>query len=326
MLAMFQRGRRRQAILDPATDALPEDVVWLDMHEPTAAEIGFIRRSLGIEMPTREEMREIEASSRVYEEDGGLFLTATVLVNADMPPPATTEITFILKGERLVTLRYADPQPFRTMPVRLERHGSGLASGQGVFFWLADLIVARIADVLERASLDIDTLSGEIFGAANAKPKGGRPDLLRAIERIGRDGDTAARARESLLTIARILLSVGTSEILPPGPKKEARARAKALNRDVASLTDHAAFLTGKISLLLDATLGMINIEQNAIIKIFSVVAVIFLPPTLIASIYGMNFDVMPEVHLRFGYPIALALMVASAVVPIVCFKQRGWL
>jgi magnesium transporter len=326
MLAMFQRGQRRQATLDPATGALPEDAVWLDMHEPTAGEIGFVRRSLGIDMPTREEMREIEASARVYEEDGGLFLTATVLVNADMPPPATTEITFILKGERLVTLRYADPQPFRTMPVRLERHGSGLASGQGVFFWLADLIVARIADVLERASLDIDTLSGEIFGAANAKPKGERPDLLRAIERIGRSGDTAARARESLLTIARILLSVGTSEILPPGPKKEARARAKALNRDVASLTDHAAFLTGKISLLLDATLGMINIEQNAIIKIFSVVAVIFLPPTLIASIYGMNFDVMPEVHLRFGYPIALALMVASAVVPIVYFKRRGWL
>jgi magnesium transporter len=326
MLAMFQRGQRRQAILDPATGALPEDVVWLDMHEPTAAEIGFVRQSLGIDMPTREEMREIEASARVYEEDGGLFLTATVLVNADTPPPGTTEVTFILKGERLVTLRYADPQPFRTMPVRLERHGSGLASGQGVFFWLADLIVARIADVLERASLDIDTLSGEIFGAANAKPKGERPDLLRAIERIGRSGDAAARARESLLTIARILLSVGTSEILPPGPKKEARARAKALNRDVASLTDHAAFLTGKISLLLDATLGMINIEQNAIIKIFSVVAVIFLPPTLIASIYGMNFDVMPEVHLRFGYPIALALMVASAVVPIVYFKRRGWL
>jgi magnesium transporter len=326
MLAMFQRGQRCQAAVDLSAEALPEDAVWLDMREPTAEEIAFVRRTLAIEMPTREEMREIEASARVYEEDGALFLTATMLVNADTPPPGTTEVTFILAGERLVTLRYADPLPFRTMALRLERYGGGLLSGQALFFWLVELIVGRIADVLERASLDIDTLSGEIFGAANAKPKSERPDLLRAIERIGRSGDTAARARESLLTIARILLSVGTSEILPPGPRKEARARAKALNRDVASLNDHAGFLSGKINLLLEATLGMINIEQNAIIKIFSVVAVIFLPPTLIASIYGMNFEFMPEVHWSFGYPVALVLMVASAVVPILYFKRRGWL
>jgi magnesium transporter len=326
MLAMFLRGQRDQALPDLSADLLPEDAIWLDMREPSPEEIAFVRRTVGIEMPTREEMREIEASARVYEEDGALFLTATVLVNADTPPPGTTEVTFILKGERLVTLRYADPQPFRTMPMRLERQGPGLASAQGLLFWLIELIVARIADVLERASLDIDTLSGEIFGAANTKRKEERPDLLRAIERIGRAGDTAARARESLLTIARILLSLGAAELLPPGSKKEARTRAKALNRDVASLTDHAAFLTGKISLLLEATLGMINIEQNAIIKIFSVVAVVFLPPTMIASIYGMNFEFMPELHSILGYPMALLLMLLSAVIPLLYFRRRGWL
>lgn len=326
MLAMFLRGQRDQARVDLAADGLPEDAVWLDMREPTPEEAAFVRRAVGIEMPTREEMREIEASARVYEEDGGLFLTATVLVNADTPPPATTEITFILKGDRLLTLRYADPQPFRTMPARLERQGPGLGSASAVLFWLIEHIVARIADVLERASLDIDTLSGEIFGAANAKPKGERPDLLRAIERIGRAGDTAARARESLLTIARILLSLGATDFLPPGSRKEARTRAKALNRDVASLTDHAAFLSGKINLLLEATLGMINIEQNAIIKIFSVVAVVFMPPTMIASIYGMNFDFMPELDWGLGYPLALLLMVLSAVLPLLYFRKRGWL
>ncbi|MEK0082279.1 magnesium transporter CorA family protein [Benzoatithermus flavus] len=326
MLTMFLRGQRDRVAVDLSADGLPEDAIWLDMRDPSPEEAGFVRRTVGIEMPTREEMREIEASARVYEEDGALFLTATVLVNADTPPPGTTEITFILKGDRLVTLRYADPQPFRTMPARLERQGAGLGSAQGVLFWLIELVVARIADVLERASLDIDTLSGEIFGAANAKPKDERPDLLRAIERIGRAGDTAARARESLLTLARILLSLGATDLLPPGSRKEARARAKLLNRDVASLTDHAAFLSGKISLLLEATLGMINIEQNAIIKIFSVVAVVFMPPTMIASIYGMNFKFLPELDWPLGYPMALLLMALSAVIPLLYFRKRGWL
>jgi magnesium transporter len=211
MLAIFQQGRRVLTEVDPATAAsLPEQTVWLDLFHPSQEEIDFVNRMLAIELPTRDEMREIEASARVYEEDDALFLTAAMLVHVDRPPPDTTEIAFVLKGEQLVSLRYVDPQPFRGMPARIERHGAALHSGLTILLWLVDQIVARTADVLERAALDIDLLSREIFGAANAhKPKRERINLLDAIERIGRSGDTTARDRECLLTLARVVLAVG---------------------------------------------------------------------------------------------------------------------
>jgi magnesium transporter len=330
MLAIFRRGQRELESVDPSATAapavLPVDAVWIDMMEPTPEEVQSVQRMVGIEMPTREEMREIEASSRVYEEGDALFMTATVLINVDDPPPGTAEVTFILKGDRLVTLRYADPQPFRSALSRIERQGAGLASANGVFFWLVDRIVARLADVLERAALDVDALSAKIFGAARVKKKDERVDLLEAMEMIGRNGSTASKVRESLHTLQRILLAVSTSELLPQGAKKEARQRAKILNRDVSSLTDQVAFLSTKINLLLDATLGIINIEQNNIIKIFSVLAIVFLPPTLIASIYGMNFEHMPELRWMFGYPFSLLLMILAAGLPFLYFRRRGWL
>ena len=289
-------------------------------------ELRGVERRLGIEMPTREEMREIEASARVYEEAGALYLTATLLFQAETLPPRTTEISFILKGERLVTLRFTDPQPFRTVGNRIERYGTTLNSAHAVFFWLLDNIVARVADVMERAAIDLDELSGSIFGAARKTRRKERPDLLQALERIGRNGDTMSKASESLHTLQRILLAVGVAETLPQLGRKDARLRAKALTRDVQSLTDQLSRINTKIDLLLNATLGLINIEQNAIIKIFSVVAVIFLPPTLIASIYGMNFAAMPELSWQWGYPMAVLLMIASAIMPFAYFKRRGWL
>ncbi len=329
MLATFRRlARELQVPERPPEGELPPEVVWLDLRSPTPEELRAVEQALGISMPSREEMQEIEASSRVYEESEALFLTATLLYHADEPPPATTEVTFVLKGDRLVTLRYEDPQPFRTLKTRLERIGAGLASGPAVFFWLMDQIVARLADILEKTDLEVDTLASTIFGAAskNGKRDTGQLDLVDTVERIGRGGDTTAKLRESLLTLQRVLLAMGVSELAAVGNKKETRARAKALVRDVQSLLDHTAFLSQKINFLLDATLGLINIEQNKIIKIFSVVAVVFLPPTLIASIYGMNFEYMPELTWPLGYPFAVLLMILSAVLPYWLFKHRGWL
>ena len=149
-------------------------------------------------------------------------------------------------------------------------------------------------------------------------------DFQKLIARIGRAGDLATKARESLVSIGRLLaFAIQASQARG---RKGSGSRLKTVGRDVASLSDHASFLNQKINFMLDATLGMINIEQNAIIKIFSVAAVVFLPPTLIASIYGMNFTDMPELGLPFGYPLALALMVVSAILPYWYFKRRGWL
>ena len=322
---MLRQGRRELAAVEPALGPLPADALWLDLLEPTAEETAYVRRELGVELPTREEMREIEASARVYEEGGALFLTATVLIHAEQPPPDTTEITFVLAGERLLTLRHADPQPFRGMAARLERQPPVPAGALALLCWLLDQLTGRIADVLERASVDIDGLSGGIFGA-QARARAERPDLLRTIERLGRAGETAARARECLMTLTRVARALGAAELLPAAARKEARLRTKALSRDIASLTDHATFQAGEIGFLLDATLGMINIEQTGIIKIFSVLSIVLLPPTLIASVYGMNFEIMPELSWPFGYPLSLVLMALSAVLPFWYFRRRGWL
>ena len=322
MLSLFaKRDRVGRAIAPAALAGELGEVVWIDMLQPTPEETGAVEAALGIEMPTREEMREIEASARVYEESEAVYLTASLPVNAETDAPELTEVSFILKGERLVTLRYAEPQPFKTLAQRLERQG-GFEHGEGAFFWLVDAIVARLADLLERAAVDVDNLSAEVFRAAD----GERPDLVAAIARIGRAGQLSGRVRESLLTLNRILLFVGQTDSLPIAMRKDARTRAKSLNRDVYSLSAHADFVNNKVTFALDATLGLINIEQTKIIKIFSVLAMVFLPPTLIASIYGMNFEVMPELQWPLGYPFALVLMVISAVVPYAFFKRQGWL
>jgi magnesium transporter len=193
-----------------------------------------------------------------------------------------------------------------------------------VLIALLEVIIDRLADVLERAGRDIDGISHEVFQRpAGAKAKS--RDFQKVLEEIGLKGDLTSNVRDSLATLQRMFGFLG-QYTLERKSVRDVRSRLKTLTRDENSLTDHAGFLAQKITFLLDATLGMISIEQNATIKIFSVAAVVFLPPTLIASIYGMNFAHMPEVDWLLGYPFALGLMVASAVLPYLYFKRRDWL
>jgi len=196
---------------------------------------------------------------------------------------------------------------------------------------LLDAVIDRLADVLERIGTDLDELSRDVFEIAPSgtpttvrRLRGGGRDFQPILRGIGRHGDLTSKARDSLLGIGRIVTFLGQAEELRA--HKDSRSRVKTMAGDIVSLSEHAAFLANKTTFLLDATLGMINIQQNNTIKIFSVVAVVFLPPTLIASLYGMNFTVMPELSWPFGYPFALLLMVVSAVLPYVFFKRRGWL
>jgi magnesium transporter len=295
--------------------------VWLDLYQPSEAEEDAVERALGIEVPTREEMKEIEASSRLYREDDALFMTATLVTNADSETPESSALTFILAGDRLVTVRYADPLPFRAFATYALRHPGACGDGYAVFGGLLEAIIDRIADVLEADGADLDRLSREVFSRSAAQTS---RDFQKILSRLGRAGDLASKVRESLVSLGR-LLAFAIQGTQARG-RKTGSARLKTIGRDVASLSDYAAFLNNKVGFLLDATLGMINIEQNAIIKIFSVAAVVFLPPTLIASIYGMNFAHMPELGWPLGYPLALALMVVSAILPYLYFKRRGWL
>jgi magnesium transporter len=209
--------------------------------------------------------------------------------------------------------------------MRSEKVATGCTDGQTILMGLLEAIVDRLADVLERAGRDIDALSQDIFQSAETKASKRDRNFQRVLQTIGRKEGLASDIRDSLMTLQRLSGFLGNAFVQDKN-SKDLRARVKVLTRDVMSLTDHVSFLSQKITFLLDATLGMINIEQNGIIKIFSVAAVVFLPPTLVASIYGMNFDIMPELNWTFGYPVALGLMVVSAVLPFWYFKRRGWL
>lgn len=301
---------------------LPADTVWIDLYAPTAEEERGVERALEVEMPTHEEMREIEVSSRLYQEGAAIYMTATILAKSDTPQPEATVVTFILVGEVLVTLRYAEPAPFRTFTSRCQRQQFLRSSGEAVLMGLLDAVIDRIADLLERIGFDIDAMSSQVFEPSGNGSSGS--DFKALLRRIGRNGDLASKCRESLVSISRMLTFITSLADLPA--RKDIDARIGTLSHDVQSLSDHSAFLSNKVNFLLDATLGMLNIEQTNIIKIFSVAATVFLPPTLIASIYGMNFQHMPELDWPWGYPIALLLMVASAIAPYFYFKHKHWL
>ncbi|MGE5203364.1 MAG: magnesium/cobalt transporter CorA [Acidobacteriota bacterium] len=310
---------------EPGT-VLPEDTVWFDLYGPSRAEERLLEHTIGVNLPTREEMQEIEPSSRLYREDGAMFMTANVVWRADTAEPESTAVSFILAKNRLVTIRYADPKSFRVFAAHAERHSSLCSSGSAVLVNLLDGIVDRTADILERVGTEVDGISKTIFHHKDGdrSRRITTEELQDALTRMGRSQDLTSKARDSLVSLSRLL-----SFLRLPGDVKsddELRERVRSLSRDVLSLTDHATFISNNINFLLDATLGLINVEQNAIIKIFSVAAVVFLPPTLVASIYGMNFKHMPELDWGLGYPWAIVLMILSAILPYVWFKRRGWL
>jgi len=310
--------------LDPPPAVIPEHCLWVDLLEPTLEEEKSVEQFLAIEVPTREEMREIETSNRLYEEDGALYMTATIVTRIDTDRPEAAAITFILVRNKLITNRYHDPLPFRRYTAYAQRHAAAASSALAVLAGLLEAVIERSADILERVSADLDELSASIFPTQGDGRADASRDLRAVMERIGRIGDLVSKSRESLVSLGRLLSYVQQSSSVSLTP--DLRARFKTLSRDVLALTDHASFVSSKTSFMLEATLGLINIEQNDIIKIFSVAAVAFLPPTLIASIYGMNFHFMPELDWKLGYPLALLLMAISAIVPFLYFKRRGWL
>jgi magnesium transporter len=308
--------------------ALPAGAVWIDLLDPSAAERDTVERAVGVSLPTREEMQEIEPSSRLYSENGVLFLTATALVRADEPDPDGDPITFVLTKDRLVTIHYTELWPVRACAERLQR--GGVTGADDILIALLDTFIDRIADLLERASSTLDEVSKRIFAAPGrrvGRQRADRPDLQVALRRLGHEEDIISTARESLLSLNRAVRFA--SPVLMDRAKAEGRdirGALRDLRADIASLAEHATFESGKISFLLSASLGMINMDQNRIIKIFSIVAVVLLPPTLVATIYGMNFAHMPELAWHFGYPMALVTMVVSAILPYLYFRHRNWL
>jgi magnesium transporter len=308
-----------------AEQAFPPEAIWYDLLEPTPDEEKAVESALKIDVPTREEMREIESSNRLYDENGVLYMTATIVTKLDTDLPQSTQVTFILTGPMLVTNRYTDPLPFRRFVTYAETHPATCSSAPMLLVGLIEAIVNRIADVIERVAADLDQISTEVFapGRRNQRMATSR-DFREVLGRVGQSGELVSKARESLVSIGRLLVFVqqATNSQLTQEP----RTRFRTLSRDVVAMSDHASFLGDKVQFVLDATLGMVTIDQNNILKIFSVVTVFLLPPSVIAGFYGMNFEHIPWLGEPWGWYVALGLMLTSALLPYLWFKRKGWL
>ncbi|HEY0567334.1 MAG TPA: magnesium transporter CorA family protein [Xanthobacteraceae bacterium] len=323
MLSVYvPRGKSLARVALESGVAIPDDSVWIDLVSPSIEEDKSVERHIGVAVPTREEMQEIEVSSRLYVENGARYMTATLMCHADTPSPVITPVTFILSGHRLITVRYDEPRPFLLVSNKLARLCPNNITGEMIMMDLLDAVIDRAADILEKASADIDQVSHDIFEPREKRASRTYNVIMRII---GRKGDLTSKVRESLVSIGRLLLFIANETEGMRWPK-DARLQLQSMQRDVQSLSDHATYLSNKITFLLDAMLGVVSIEQNNIIKIFSVAAVVLMPPTLVASIYGMNFKHMPELDWHLGYPSALVLMLVAAVLPYLFFKWRKWL
>jgi magnesium transporter len=329
---MLTLHNNRGTVSKPAAGAnapaLPPDVVWIDLIEPDARETAFVERTTGLPVPGLDELSEIESSSRLRARDGALYLSAPLIYRPEPDQPLSTPVGFVLTRDRLITVRFAELPSFTSFADRTIPRDTPPATSAGIFTELAEAIVDRLADALERSASELDSLSHRLF---RAEPEGplsrrrsiGEADLRVILRRVGHNGDLASKIRDSLLAIARIVPFVSTlaADWLPP----EVKPRLETLRQDVASLNDYDAHLLNKVQLLLDATLGLINIDQNNIIKVLTIVSVVGVPPTLVASMYGMNFKHMPELDWAWGYPYGLVLIALSAILPLLWFKWRGW-
>ncbi|MFN9969022.1 MAG: magnesium transporter CorA family protein [Phycisphaerae bacterium] len=300
---------------------IPSDSVWVDVFDPTFQEREAIRSFLGVDTPTRDDLDEIEISSRLYLEDNAVFMTALILSGTETPDPQCRAASFILAGDRLLTVRYSEPQPFNTFANRAERQAHAWTKGELVLAGLLEAVIDRTADVLEKVGNEVDVVSKQVFSSnANDASK----DYQKILLRLGAKNDLTSKARESLISLGRLLAFL--SQAMDQRQSKDIKGRIKVMTRDVQSLSDHTTYLSNKITFLLDAILGVVNIEQSRIIRILSVAATVFLPPTLLASIWGMNFKVMPEREWSLGYGLALVSIALSAVVPYLLFRWRKWL
>ncbi|MDZ7908105.1 MAG: magnesium transporter CorA family protein [Gemmobacter sp.] len=295
--------------------------IWVDLYRPMPQQVDRVR-ALGVEVPTLADMEEIEVSNRLYREGGVDYLTAVLPGLSETKTPISGPVCFILGPHQLVTVRHHAPRPFETYPERADRVGPGCGDPRRLFLSLVEEIVGRQADLLEGSGRALDMVMGRVFHeGAEATDTA----LQQALREVARESDLVSRVRLSLLTLERAVSYFGQS-LDDSAEGKALRPIVKGLMRDLQALEVHGDFLTSRVAMASDVTLGMVNLAQNKTVKIVSVVAAIFLPPTLIASAYGMNFAYMPELAWGWGYPMAVGLMVASAVLTYLFFKWKRWL
>jgi magnesium transporter len=311
-------------VLQPG-DPIPAEALWIDLVNPTREEDRIVEAHLNIEIPTRDEMSGIEPSELLYNENNARYMTARVLCHAESETPALLDVSFILTERALVTVRYGEPRSFSMFMSRAVKPGGCRHRPEAVLDGLIETIIDRAAEILGTLGERIDRLSQAIFENEKRGSARRTASYRAALKSIGRKGDIISKVRESMVSIERLVLFLSAST---SGSQKGRTYQAewRIALRDLQSIEEHANFLSNKIQFLLDATLGLVTIEQNDVTKIFSVMSVIFLPPTLVSSLYGMNFRHMPELDWDLGYPWAITLMILAAVLPYLFFRWKRWL
>lgn len=325
MLRVYGPGCEGE-LVDATREKIPERATWIDLEEPTREEELLVERCLDVAVPTPEEMAEIEPSSRLYARDGTLYLTLSVLYGVDADCPAASPTGFVLTEKSLVTVRYVTPKSVRAFIETVRREPGLVADSMTALCGLLDSIVDRLADELEKVGAEIEKISTRIFSPTVDARRIPAQKLTILLNRIGKTQSLLAKIRETETSMSRLLSFLYATPRLRSRRAADAREHIRSLADDTSSLSDHSTFLANHLYFLLDASVGLISIEQNAAMKLFSWAALVLLPPTLIGAIYGMNFEFMPELHWRYGYAFSLVLMLASAVLPLWYLKRRGWL
>jgi magnesium transporter len=311
--------------IDPDEQKIPSEATWIDLESPTREEEALVERCLGVDIPTRSDLEEIEPSSRLYEQDGALYMTVSTLTGVTEGSPTTEPIAFVLTADRIVTLRYSSPKSLRAFIGHVGRDRGLVRDAPTALLRLLDSIVDRLADELEIVGSSIEALSAQIFQANMEARRIPAARLTALLTQIGLTQNLLTKIRYSAVSMGRLLsFLAGAEQLTNEGQDKP--YHVGGLATDVNALTEHASFLNDNLIFLLDASLGLISIEQNAAMKLFSWAAVVFLPPTLIAGIYGMNFEYFPELQWPHGYYIALGVMLASAILPYLYFRWRRWI
>jgi magnesium transporter len=300
--------------------------LWFDLLDGTDAERARAETVLGSALPTREALSEIESSSRIRLREGVLYMSVPSAAPREPGRPPGSPIGFILSRERLVTVRYAPSKAFDAVAASLAAGDETPASSLEVFVRLCEEIVDRIADALEHLAGELVPLSEAAFHVDDVQGRQAVRSnrILRGqLRSLGRHGDRLSEVRDTLIGLARVIaFAEHNTEEWSQAPIKQ---RMASLNQDVASLSDYDDQLFNKVQFLLDALVGLIGIAQNDIFKVLTIVSIVGIPPTLVASLYGMNFRNMPELSWPWGYQYGLAMIVLTAVIPLVWFKIKGW-
>ena len=314
---------------DLATDELPAHVAWIDLLQPSADEAAFVRRTTHLELPDQDQLSEVETSSRLRSVEHALHLSLDVAYKTQAGEIRTTPLGLILSADRLVTIRYEELKSFDTFRERVEKGDLADPSAAGIFVAMLEALVDRLADALEEVGHDLDRLSNRVFGAGKESELGrfakkqADARLRATLRQLGRQRQLLSKVRGTLLGIGRIVPFVeGEGKDWLPAA---VGSRFGSLKQDVVSLDEYEVHISEKVQFLLDAALGLISIEQNDTFRILTIVSVVGIPPTLVASMYGMNFKHMPELDWAWGYPYGLTLIALSAIAPLLYFRHRGW-